>query len=256
MAMRSPHEPPQKEVESLVLDAARKAGVPIPTGEISGEEPDFRFAARTGCLGIEVSEVLLPASSDGGISPIEQAAFYGDFIRLAQEQFNTEVGIPVRVTVHFGDREAGHIRRNKRAMARSLFRCVGENLPRGTDSVYLHGNTVPEGLGAITITSEPGEWDYSQCAGIVLEGIRSQLGSRIRAKNDLLPKYRSNLPEGAAVWLLLYSRPNVSRSVPVPHGIEQWQFPFEFDRVFWFVILGNEVVDIQRSPRQAVAYAS
>jgi hypothetical protein len=253
--MRPPDEPSQKEVELRVLDAARKAGVPIPTGEIGGEEPDFRFKTETGYLGIELSEVLSPASPGSGISPIEQAAFYGDFIRLAQEQFSREVGVPVRVRVHFGDRDAGHTRRNKRKMARTLFQYVKENLPRGTDFVHLAGSGVPEGLGSITITSGVGDWDYSQCSGIVLDDIRPQIASRINAKNELLPKYRSNLPEGAAIWLLLYSRPNVSRSVPIPHGIEQWKFPFEFDRVFWFVILGNEVVEIQRaeSPNKAVA---
>jgi len=82
---------------------------------------------------------------------------------------------------------------------------------------------------------------------ITLEDISKQIASRISAKNALVPKYRANLPKGAAVWLLLYSRPNVSRSVPIPHGIEQWKFPFGFDRVLWFVILGSEVVEIQRA---------
>jgi hypothetical protein len=245
--MRPPDEPSKKEVEVRVLEAARKAGVPIPTGEIVGEEPDFRFKTEHGDLGIELSEVLSPASTDGAIAPIEQAAFYGDFIRLAQEQFRREVGDTVRVTVHFGDRDAGHTRRNKSMMARKLFQYVKENLPLITGFVYLSGSAVPEGLGSITITSVGGEWDYSQCSGIVLDSIRPQIASRITAKNELLPKYLSNLSESAAVWLLLYSRPNVSRSVPIPYGIDQWKFPFEFDRVFWFVILGNEVVEIQRA---------
>jgi hypothetical protein len=42
--MRLPNEPTQKEVELRVLHAARKADVPIPTGEISGEEPDLNTA--------------------------------------------------------------------------------------------------------------------------------------------------------------------------------------------------------------------
>jgi len=33
----------KKEIERRVLDAARKAGAPIPDGEIAGEEPDFRI---------------------------------------------------------------------------------------------------------------------------------------------------------------------------------------------------------------------
>jgi hypothetical protein len=46
--MRPRGEPPQKEVELRVLNAARDAGVPIPTGETIGEEPDFRFNRNRG----------------------------------------------------------------------------------------------------------------------------------------------------------------------------------------------------------------
>jgi hypothetical protein len=203
-------------------------------------------------LGIEITELLPRASTDGGITPVEQAAFYGDVVRIAQEQFSKEIGAAVRVAVHFGDRDAGHTRRNTRKMARALFQCVKDSLPRATEFVALYGSQAPEGFGSITITSGAGDWDCFQCSGITLNDIRTQIASRISAKNALVPKYRANLPKGAAIWLLLYSRPNVSRSVPVPHGIEQWKFPFEFDRVLWFVILGNEVVEIQRaeSPKE------
>jgi hypothetical protein len=254
-SVRSPNEPPQKEIELRVLSAARKAGVPIPTGEIVGEEPDFRFKTEFGDLGIELPEVLSPASTKEGITPVEQAAFYQDVLRMAQEQFTKEIGAAVRVAVHFGDRDASHTRRNKRKMARALFQCVRDNLTRTTDFVALYWPKVPEGFGSITITRQAEDWNCFQCAGVRFEDIRPQIASRISAKNELLPKYRSNLPEGAAIWLLLYTRPNVSRSVPVPHGIEDWKLPFEFDRVFWFVILGDEIVEIQREEpsNQAVA---
>lgn len=52
----------KEEIEMYMLSAARAAGVPIPEGEISGEEPDFRFQNHTGFLGIELSEVLRPFS--------------------------------------------------------------------------------------------------------------------------------------------------------------------------------------------------
>jgi hypothetical protein len=42
----------KKRIEAWILNAAREAGVPIPVGEIPGEEPDFR--SDTG-LGIELS---------------------------------------------------------------------------------------------------------------------------------------------------------------------------------------------------------
>ena len=52
----------KKETERRVLIAARKAGLPIPDGEVAGEEPDFRFQTSASALGIEVSEVMRPAS--------------------------------------------------------------------------------------------------------------------------------------------------------------------------------------------------
>jgi len=58
-------------------------------------------------LGIELTGLLPPASTDGGITPVEQAAFYGDVIGIAQERFGKENGALVRVGVTFGDRDAG-----------------------------------------------------------------------------------------------------------------------------------------------------
>ena len=60
----------QKRIESWYLAAARNAGVPIPSGELAGEEPDFRFQTMRGALGIELTEVLRPASSNHGIIPV------------------------------------------------------------------------------------------------------------------------------------------------------------------------------------------
>jgi hypothetical protein len=60
----------KKRVEAYMLAAARKAGIPIPTGETPDEEPDFRFNDEVPVLGIELSEVLRPASSNHGKRPI------------------------------------------------------------------------------------------------------------------------------------------------------------------------------------------
>jgi hypothetical protein len=38
----------------------------------------------------------------------------------------------------------------------------------------------------------------------------------------------------------------VSRSIPIPYGIENWRFEFGFDRVFWFACLENRFVEIKR----------
>jgi hypothetical protein len=33
----------------------------------------------------------------------------------------------------------------------------------------------------------------------------------------------------------------------IPHGIEEWEFSFEFDRVFWFTALEGQFAEIQRA---------
>jgi hypothetical protein len=54
----------------------RKAGAAIPSGETFDEEPDFRFNDEIPALGIELSEVLRPASSNHGTLPVEQESFH------------------------------------------------------------------------------------------------------------------------------------------------------------------------------------
>jgi hypothetical protein len=34
--------------------------------------------------------------------------------------------------------------------------------------------------------------------------------------------------------------------MPIPHGIEGWLVPFQFDRVFWFTSLDRQFVEIQK----------
>jgi hypothetical protein len=111
----------------------------------------------------------------------------------------------------------------------------------------LKGNELPEGFDHILITAEPDEWWCGECGGINLSEVYPELAAKIAAKNLLVPRYRANLAPGAQLWLLLFSRVTVARSVPIPTGIEEWKLPFEFDRVFWFACLENKVVVIQRA---------
>jgi len=72
----------RKVIETRALAAARNTGVPIPIGEVPGEEPDFTFDARS--LGVELSELLCPASSKHGIMPGAEESYhqeYGQFYR-------------------------------------------------------------------------------------------------------------------------------------------------------------------------------
>jgi hypothetical protein len=113
--------------------------------------------------------------------------------------------------------------------------------------IALSGFDLPDGFGALSIAAEPGDWWCGECGGVQLSDIPTQLVARITAKNKRIPAYRANLPAGAQVWLLIYSRPTVARNVPMIPGVEQWRFQFGFDRVFWFCCLMNRVIEVQRA---------
>ena len=75
----------KKIIEARALTAARYAGVPIPLREAPGEKPDFRFNTNT--FGVEVSELLRPASSNFGIVPAAEENYHQQIIRIAQQQY-------------------------------------------------------------------------------------------------------------------------------------------------------------------------
>jgi len=97
----------------------------------------------------------------------------------------------------------------------------------------------------MSIAAESGDWSCGESGSVTVPDIHEALTSSVSAKNKLLPAYRRNLASGAQVWLLLYSTVAVSRSMPIPQGIEEWRFCFDFDRVFWFACLENRFVEIR-----------
>src|SRR5215472_3558227 len=237
----------QKRIESWVLSAARNVGVPIPSGEIPGEEPDFRFQTTNGALGIELSEVLRPASSNYGIVPVEEEAFHREIIETAQRAYYVVPNAkPAYVNVSFTNTRGK--KRSKHEMARTLADFVQANVCRANPAVISMRNDAPDGFDSVLIVTEsnPGDWWSGEGGGVTLTDIQPQVVARIAAKDKLVPTYRSNLPDGADVWLLLYTGVTVARSMPIPHGIEEWRIPFRFDRVFWFTALEGQFAEIQR----------
>ncbi len=234
----------KKEVERRVLIAARGAGAPIPDGEVASEEPDFRFQTAGGALGVEVSEIMRPASSNHGILPAEAEAFHEGIMRKAEELFRSTSDLPTQVNVYFSNPRGQ--RQNREHLAKRLVEAVKRNRPRANPAVVLKGGELPEGFDHILITDEAHEWWCGEAGGIHLSEIYPEIAGKIAAKNTLLPRYRDNLPPGSELWLLLFSRVTVARSVPIPAGIEEWKFRFDFHRVFWFACLENRVVEFQR----------
>jgi hypothetical protein len=195
-------------------------------------------------LGVEVSEILRPASSNHGILPAEAEAFHQSIMRKAQEIFEKTSSAPTEVNVYFSDPRGR--KQNKQQLINMLVEAVQQQRHRADPAVVLERKELPEGFDHILITARPGEWWCGEGGGIKLSEIYPELAAKIAAKNPLVPRYRANLPAGAELWLLLFSRVTVARSVPIPAGIEEWRFPFSFDRVFWFACLENKVVEMRR----------
>jgi hypothetical protein len=235
----------KKRIETYMLTAARSAGVPIPTGETPDEEPDFRFNDQTPALGIELSEVLRPASSNHGILPVEQESFHRDIITKAQHAYyDAPDGKPAHVSVYFTNTRGE--KRDKKEMALNLAEFVKANVHRANPFVSLYRPETPDGFDSVVITAKSRDWWCGEGGGYTLDDIRPQLAARISDKDKLVPTYRANLPEGANVWLLLHTGVTVARSMMIPHRIETWKFPFRFDRVFWFTLLEGRFAEIQR----------
>lgn len=224
-----------------VLAAARTAGLPIPCGEVADEEPDFRFGTDADSLGIELTELLRPPSSNNGISPVAEESYHREVMSLAEAEYS---GPPVHVSVYFEDSRG--VKRDKNIMARSLSHFVQSKVADANPyTVFMDGT--PAGFSSIKIELGYREWWSGEAGGYTIADIRQQLTSRISEKNKLLPRYRANLPLGAPVWLLLYSLPSVARGMEFPYDIENWSFSFDFDRVFWFVSYLNDFVQLRNS---------
>jgi len=121
-------------------------------------------------------------------------------------------------------------------------------MDRANPAVVFKHDDAPDGFDSVLIVTEskPRDWWGGECGGITLDAIRPQVEARIRAKDQLVATYRSNLPHGGEVWLLLYSGVTIARSMSIPHGIEEWRIPFTFDRVFWFTALDKQFAEIRR----------
>ena len=236
----------ERDYRSAGASRRTASRVLIPSGEVPGERPDFRFETEAGALGVEVSELMRPASSNGGIVPMAAAAYHQQVVELAEAQYySAAAGKPARVTVYFSDSRGK--RRSKRHLARVLAEFVKASLHRANPVADFGQRELPEGFSTMSIASWTGRWYCGESGAITLSDIREALARSIGEKDKLVPSYRKNLGPGARVWLLLYTSADVPRSLPIPHGIEEWRFSFRFDKVFWFTWLENKFVEIQRA---------
>ena len=236
----------KKKRELRAFAAACEAGLPIlARNVIARDKPDLHVTTATGVVGIEVSEVLpLPRNASFN-SSLAEASLQEDSVRLAEQTYYaTPDAIPVQVTVCPWDVE--RTRNRKREMADALASFVKTHRHEAAPvKLFERIDGIPEGFGVVNICTTPGPWQSGKSSVVTFDGIYSQLADRIAAKEELLPKYRANLPN-VPIWLLLYSCWDVARSVPMPHGIREWCYPFGFDRVFFFASSSVCVEEIHR----------
>ncbi len=231
--------------------------MPIPPGEIPGEEPDFTFNSQSGAFGRELSEVMRPASCNHGILPVFEEAIQREIVNNAKRAYYAIPNAqPVHVNVNFIDRRGRKY--DKRETARTLAEFVQANSHLANPAkIFMHDDAPPpEGFFSVLIQAEENpqrDWWFGSSGGVHLSDIRPQVEARIAAKDECVPTYRANLPDGAHLWLLLHTGVTIPRSMPIPYGADDWRVPFRFDRVFWFAELDG-FVEIQRAePASSVA---
>ena len=245
----------KRRIERIILEAARKAGAPIPTGERDGNEPapDFLFDTDDGRLGIELTELLCPGGGGGtkgdGLLPIKKEAIHREIVAIAQKQYyGTEGTEPARAHVVFANSIGACSTKQRRELARTLCDYVRINLkPAKSDRTEI-----PSGFSTIVIIPESGDWWHDECVAYTVDDIRRQLAQRIAAKNKKIEKYRAGLHPCAQIWLLLHTGSSVTRHVAVPHQIQEWRFSFDFEKVFWFVFEENRIIEVQRADHRSL----
>ena|GEM_PF-1686465 len=245
----------KRRIEKIVLEAARNAGAPIPTGEIDGKEPapDFLFDTDNVGLGIELTELLCPGNSgcvEGqSCLPIKREAVHREIVGIARKQYcATEGAQPARAHVVFSHSMGAYSTKQRKELARSLCDYVKINLNRAKSD----RTEMPPGFLAIAIIPKFGDWWHDECVTYTLEDIQQQIAERISEKNKKIPQYRECLPSCARIWLLLYTRSSVTHYVPIPRQIQEWRFSFNFERVFWLVFEENRIIEIQKDDHRSM----
>jgi hypothetical protein len=243
----------KKEREMRALAAACKAErnpLPLPAGKwIPGERPDFQIESADGTLGVEVAELMPPPASESFNSPLAEYGQRETTMRTAERiYFSDRDASPVKVSASFWRVERSkNASRQVRVMAEGLAAFVRAHCHEA-DPVenFSWRSELPPGFGVIQIVAGPGAWGTWGYSGITPDGIKVQLGARIAEKETRLPGYRAKLPD-SPLWLLLYSTWDMTRGVPMPHGIADWAFPSGFDRVFFYAAQNDCVEELRRA---------
>ncbi len=176
----------QKRIEWWYLAAARNVGVPY-LPENSPARNLILDLPTSGALGIELTEILRPASSNHGISPVEEESFHREIIEAAQRDYYTTPNAnPVHVNVYFTN--ARGKRQSKHELARTLSKFVQANAHRANPVAPFGYKDTPNGFDWVVIVaqSNPRDWCSGEVGSVTVADIRNQVEARIAAKNSLV----------------------------------------------------------------------
>ncbi len=222
------------------MQEARRASSIFPAGKlVSHEAPDFVLHAKTGSIGIEVTELCreVPRAEAGRLARIPDKAKerYG---RFPDAQ-------PLDVSLAFS-RGAGHLRADKLidSLVRFVYAHRREKRPDFTT------NELPAGFCHIGIhapLSSGGNWHAPRGFDTVAAP-RALIESRIAEKNLRLPQYRAHVSE---VWLLIVNDQFLGPGEVYarPEDLAEWRFAFDFERVLLFSREpggGGQVIELRR----------
>jgi hypothetical protein len=240
----------KKIVERRIIELARRAGLPLPSGElVDRERPDFQIGTDPALLGIEVTAVNPPPRHPSFNSPLAECDKYEGVIRTAEANYARIPGaVPVKVTAYPWEIE--RTRGMESEMACELVDFVRAHSHEAAPvATYQRRDRLPRGFGIVSIAASAGPWFSGDSRSLTAAGIYDELSHRIAEKNERLPTYRHNLP-ATSIWLLLYSGAAISNGIEIPYGIEEWHPPYDFDRVFLYSTLHGRVVEICKAARQ------
>lgn len=219
--------PEQKEIERRIIEVTRQRCTLLPAGDLAEfERPDWLIPSAR--LGIEVSQ-LLPKKTEGAIfSPPQLSGFQEQVVSIAERTYDELPPLgPVDVLVYFNNDWSR--KKDANAIGRRLAEIVWNNYPTDGSIVTLE-DAIPDGFSVVRIAPIAGGWHTGSVSNIQLLTYE-QLSTCIANKNRRLAEYRTRIPNGWQVWLLLLTRVPVLWSLSCPAEVGSWKFSFEFDRV-------------------------
>lgn len=230
----------KRKAERRLVERAQALCPWFPQGVlVGGDKPDVVIETDADRIGVEVTQ-LLEADAKRAPSRPKVASFHRDVVSRAWTMYQAAGLPPVDVLTYFGDEPLS----DARETARSLFEFVASRYPAGTSD--CHKWMVPEGFSVIRIArpfTDTPRWHTGE--GGSVPGVERSLVERvIREKNTRIAAYRTKVDR---VWLLIATSLSFEGSFWVPRDVEEWTFPFDFERVVLYSAEDGRLFNLRRT---------